>query len=529
MKKRIAILLVICMILCLLPAGVFAADTLSDVKVETDSLNGQVVITAVAAKATEAVRLLVLKPEKKLADITAGNLKEVIAWQEEKYPEQTASGAPFIYTFSFVLPDGAQDGTYALFLYGGNGFVYPSSFYFLPAAVLARELNELDMLTQESAVSAWLKENEEKFDLRTLSEYPLLETLSEEQQSRVFQQLMDTDFSISADYANLNDRKSHLLAVLKDSITTGAEIDTWILSFASAQTSVEVKAVIDGLESYYTIDKSTYTKIKSTNQSKVFERLLGQDLKTAGSIIEAFEKAAEETYRAQGNDSSGNGSSGGGANAGSGGSRGGGSSIKIDPVPTPTAPPEFEPDEMEEEIFSDIGNVVWAKEAITFLKNQGSISGVTETEFVPDAAVTREQFVKMVTGAFGILETEAEPGFADVPEDAWYTQAIAAAKAAGVVTGDGSTFGVGLSITRQDAAVILKRVMTNTGASLTISNAAEFTDAAEIADYAREAVLEMAGSGILSGLDDGAFGPNQNLTRAQAAVMIYNTLKQTVK
>ena len=53
----------------------------------------------------------------------------------------------------------------------------------------------------------------------------------------------------------------------------------------------------------------------------------------------------------------------------------------------------------------------------------------------------------------------------------------------------------------------------------------EFSDAADIADYASEAVGALANAGVVNGVGDNLFDPNGTATRAQAAVIINNALE----
>ena len=46
----------------------------------------------------------------------------------------------------------------------------------------------------------------------------------------------------------------------------------------------------------------------------------------------------------------------------------------------------------------------------------------------------------------------------------------------------------------------------------------------EIAEYAKDAVETLYASGLLNGVGDGRFAPRDNMTRAQAAVIIANFL-----
>ena len=81
------------------------------------------------------------------------------------------------------------------------------------------------------------------------------------------------------------------------------------------------------------------------------------------------------------------------------------------------------------------------------------------------------------------------------------------------------------AITREDAAVILARAAQYAGISLAQNSAAVFTDADTISDYAVEAVGAMQANGVIMGMEDGSFQPQQYTTRAQACKMLYKLLK----
>ena len=81
------------------------------------------------------------------------------------------------------------------------------------------------------------------------------------------------------------------------------------------------------------------------------------------------------------------------------------------------------------------------------------------------------------------------------------------------------------SVTREDLAVILYRATLKKDKKYE-ARKTDFTDKAEIADYAKEAVEFMAGAGIINGFEDGSFNPKAPATRAQAAVLIYNALRK---
>lgn len=172
--------------------------------------------------------------------------------------------------------------------------------------------------------------------------------------------------------------------------------------------------------------------------------------------------------------------------------------------------------------FSDLENALWAKEAIEYLSDANILNGVGDGKFAPGSNLTREQAAKIICEAFKIDIENGDTGFDDVTAGAWYEKYIASAKKAGIVNGlDEKIFGVGRSITRQDIAVLLYRTLGKHNDSAQIS----FTDVDEISEYAKEAVAYFVSEGILNGYEDGSFKPNNYITRAEAAKLIYNILK----
>ncbi len=171
--------------------------------------------------------------------------------------------------------------------------------------------------------------------------------------------------------------------------------------------------------------------------------------------------------------------------------------------------------------FNDLSGFPWAEKAINSLFKKQIVSGVGDGMYDPYGMVTREAFVKMVVLAKGKYNESLISDYDDVERGAWYESYIASAKNAGLVNGiSDTTFGVGSEIRRQDAAVIIARSMDNIGTESDY----RFNDDGEISNYAKSAVYGLYEAGIINGMDNGLFEPKGNLTRAQAAVMIYNML-----
>ena len=182
-------------------------------------------------------------------------------------------------------------------------------------------------------------------------------------------------------------------------------------------------------------------------------------------------------------------------------------------------------DVMESPVFEDIEDVPWAQEAITQLYWRGVINGKSETLFSPHDFVTREEFVKMLTLAFSMNLVGEEIPFTDVAEDAWCYPYIRTAYLAGITTGiSADTFGMGQNIIRQDICVMLYKALDAADMVIPEGTAVTFDDEDQISDYAKEAVNKAAAAAIVSGDGSGAFLPQANATRAEAAKMIYNTI-----
>ena len=185
--------------------------------------------------------------------------------------------------------------------------------------------------------------------------------------------------------------------------------------------------------------------------------------------------------------------------------------------------PNFETTaDAEKNVFNDMESH-WGKEIVALLAERGIVDGMPDGGFHPDQAVTRAEYLKLLTTALGLSPVMSD-SFSDVAADEWYYGIIGAAKQAGLAVGDGDSFRPNETITREDAAVLLFRAMGNKG--LEGQEQISFEDGEEISQYAAEAVAALSSSGILQG-DQGRFLPKASTTRAEAAVMIYRMLEQT--
>lgn len=177
-----------------------------------------------------------------------------------------------------------------------------------------------------------------------------------------------------------------------------------------------------------------------------------------------------------------------------------------------------------EKIFSDVANDHWAKEIIAELKEQGIVSG-TDGKFYPNDSISRAEFCTMIAQCF--FKDEKAVGnvsFSDVSSSQWFYPYTTLLAEKGIVNGVGDgSFCPNDMITREDMAVIALRCLKEKTA-VEESDYLTFIDAQRIADYAQTAVATLCNEGILSGTPEGMFNPKNNLTRAEAAVVVYKLL-----
>ncbi len=205
-----------------------------------------------------------------------------------------------------------------------------------------------------------------------------------------------------------------------------------------------------------------------------------------------------------------NGGGGAGSTVGSGSVPAGGTSAPGVPVVPPI---------QDTSIYSDVPTTHWGYKAIETLSKQGIING-SEGKFRPEDNITRAEFVKILAVAFD-LPMGGDNAFVDVNASDWFAPYVNAAYSAGLALGSNGQFNPYDNITRQDAALLLYRFAVYAGKAFD-SASYEFSDSPTISDYAKEAVGIMAANGFINGMGDGTFAPVANMTRAQAAQLLFN-------
>jgi len=166
--------------------------------------------------------------------------------------------------------------------------------------------------------------------------------------------------------------------------------------------------------------------------------------------------------------------------------------------------------------FTDVPNTHWAYNDIRFMVKKGIITGMGDGKFGPDRPARRSELAVMLVKALELPATGPETDFKDVPRSHWAYAYIAAAQKAGIISG----FPGGEFKPDENVTRAQMAVMLAKAYNLEkTGEAAGFKDVAK--DYwAYEAVLKLADNKISKGFGDGTFRPRAAVRRAEVAVFL---------
>ena len=166
--------------------------------------------------------------------------------------------------------------------------------------------------------------------------------------------------------------------------------------------------------------------------------------------------------------------------------------------------------------FYDVPNNAYYYEAVKWAQEKGITGGIGNGLFGPNQPCTRAQIVTFLWRAAGSPEPKAMSSFADVSTDAYYAKAVAWAVENGITTGTGDDkFSPDATCTRAQSVTFLFRAI-----GKLVDSKAEFSDVLTDSYYAN-AVAWAVENGVTNGIGDGLFGPDNSCTRAQIVTFLF--------
>jgi N-acetylmuramoyl-L-alanine amidase len=192
----------------------------------------------------------------------------------------------------------------------------------------------------------------------------------------------------------------------------------------------------------------------------------------------------------------------------------------------------------------------WAREAILRMKDKGLVEGL-QNRYQPDRALTRAEFVTLmdrmfhldklqnactdtgtaatVTGSvYGCNASSVIPSFKDLATEHWAYPVLTKALKLNLLQGyaDG-TIRPNQPITRAEVAALFERLLKASAApaAATATSTVKPAVTSPFIDvpvnlWSAEAIYTLRSKGIINGITDTEFRPNQSITRAEIAVMM---------
>ena len=173
--------------------------------------------------------------------------------------------------------------------------------------------------------------------------------------------------------------------------------------------------------------------------------------------------------------------------------------------------------------FYDVPNDAYYYEAVKWAVENGITGGIGNSLFAPDQPCTRAQIVTFLWRAAGSPVVNYAMDMADVAEDAYYAEAVRWALSEGITTGTGDgTFSPDAACTRAQAVAFLFRAAVANGLeAVTLSDLLSgFEDAASVPSYAVPAMNWALSQGIVKGSGTQLL-PGGACTRAQIVTFLY--------
>ena len=175
--------------------------------------------------------------------------------------------------------------------------------------------------------------------------------------------------------------------------------------------------------------------------------------------------------------------------------------------------------------FYDVPNDAYYYEAVKWAVENGITGGVGNGLFAPNQPCTRAQIVTFLWRAAGSPVVNYLMPFTDVDEGAYYAEAVRWAASTGIVTGlTEMTFGTDSVCTRAQAAAMIYRCAQAQGKGFTGAWMFHlpFTD---VPEWAYESVAWCYMNGVTTGVSETSFAPGNDCTRAQIVTFLWRCKK----
>ena len=180
--------------------------------------------------------------------------------------------------------------------------------------------------------------------------------------------------------------------------------------------------------------------------------------------------------------------------------------------------------------YTDVSAAQWYHEAVEYVVDNQLMTGVSASEFAPDATLTRAMAVQILWARAGKPAVNCVMTFEDVAQNAWYAEAVRWAAAEGIISGySEKTFGPDDAVTREQLMTILYACAVKETAAADTAAGLDYVDSDTVSPWAYAASCWCTEQEIVSGRPGGVLDPAGTAKRAEAAQMLMKFCEKLAK
>ena len=195
--------------------------------------------------------------------------------------------------------------------------------------------------------------------------------------------------------------------------------------------------------------------------------------------------------------------------------------------------------------FNDVpeGKYSWAVDAVNTMSQKGIIKGYEDSTFRPERTVTKLEALVLTARVLGFNDEE-NSAIVDAAIEAYGEKiaeydlsygndeiaylisknVVSASELSDYIEKSNASSGM----KRYEIAILLTKALdADSTVSKNVITSLEYSDAAEIPAHAKKYVEYVTNNSLMNGIEDNKFSPNTDVTRAQAAVLLYKLMNMT--
>ena len=173
--------------------------------------------------------------------------------------------------------------------------------------------------------------------------------------------------------------------------------------------------------------------------------------------------------------------------------------------------------------FADVPDSHWASDAVAFASARELFRGTAPDTFSPSLPMSRGMLAVVLHNLENNPAQTLTGAFADVDDGHWYAEGVAWATSQGIVSGYGNGMFGPDDNITREQLAVI--LWRYAGSPAATEKELHFTDADKASGYALEALRWAVENGVMGGYGNGQLAPQGLATRAQVAQMLMNFLK----